>query len=786
MIAIDGWITIGTKLNTDKFDKQISDLENKIDSEEKKQELLNNKTKEYQTELEGATRKVNELTDEFIKAGEKAQELGEKIKSAQKGSFERFELKNQYEEQLKSARELDVQLQKAEKTQSNLQNKVNQTRLQYENSTKAVDRLRGKVEQVDMKRQQFQMKELDRSAGNFRDKVTNTIGQIGKMAMAVLGVRSAYMLLRRASSTLAQYNQQYARDLEYIQFVIAQSLSPILQKVVSLVQTLMAYINYLSQALFGVNLFANASSKAFQNMSKSASGMAKSTKEIKNNLASFDELNVLDTNKGTDAGGGVGGAVAPSMDLGSLENVEIPEWLKTIADILKPVVDFFKEINERYGPVATGIAIVVSALAGFAILKGIISLFTGLGKAVGGITADFTGFFNALGRAAEAIAILGGLALVINSISNLIDTFSKSGMTLGEVAGLLGIVLGELAVAFIVLLGAMTALSPSWQSIAGAVVIFGGLAVVMLTVTNLIKAFSESGMSLNDVIGIMATILLSIAGTMALVATLGPAMTAGLVPFLGVVAGISAVLTVMALTLPTILDAVQKFITGVAPALSTIITSISTGISVIINQIGTVLPPIIESIGNLFTSIFNGIANIINTVGDTIIKLQKSTLDFINKLGPAINTFVDGVIEAVTKLINFIISGIEYMINTLIIDAINGLIRGVNLIPGIDVPQLPKVEIAKFTPKLARGGIVAKPTQAIIGEAGREAVMPLDNNTEWMDLLAERLAERLPSGSQDVTIRFEGTMAQFVRALKPQIDIENRRAGTRIITGGAY
>ena len=29
-------------------------------------------------------------------------------------------------------------------------------------------------------------------------------------------------------------------------------------------------------------------------------------------------------------------------------------------------------------------------------------------------------------------------------------------------------------------------------------------------------------------------------------------------------------------------------------------------------------------------------------------------------------------------------------------------------------------------------------------------------------------------------------MAQFVRALKPQIDIENKRAGSRIITGGAY
>ena len=46
-------------------------------------------------------------------------------------------------------------------------------------------------------------------------------------------------------------------------------------------------------------------------------------------------------------------------------------------------------------------------------------------------------------------------------------------------------------------------------------------------------------------------------------------------------------------------------------------------------------------------------------------------------------------------------------------------------------------------PKLARGGIVNQPTQAIIGEAGKEAVLPLENNTEWMDTLAQKIAEIL-------------------------------------------
>lgn len=42
----------------------------------------------------------------------------------------------------------------------------------------------------------------------------------------------------------------------------------------------------------------------------------------------------------------------------------------------------------------------------------------------------------------------------------------------------------------------------------------------------------------------------------------------------------------------------------------------------------------------------------------------------------------------------------------------------------------------------AKGGIVRHATNAIIGEAGAEAVVPLENNTEWIDLLADKLGGR--------------------------------------------
>ncbi|MCD8368430.1 MAG: hypothetical protein LUC48_10485 [Clostridiales bacterium] len=56
----------------------------------------------------------------------------------------------------------------------------------------------------------------------------------------------------------------------------------------------------------------------------------------------------------------------------------------------------------------------------------------------------------------------------------------------------------------------------------------------------------------------------------------------------------------------------------------------------------------------------------------------------------------------------------------------------------------------KGWPKLAfaaRGGVFDSPTLTLLGEAGREAVVPLENNTGWMDTLARRIAAQSGGGN---------------------------------------
>lgn len=54
--------------------------------------------------------------------------------------------------------------------------------------------------------------------------------------------------------------------------------------------------------------------------------------------------------------------------------------------------------------------------------------------------------------------------------------------------------------------------------------------------------------------------------------------------------------------------------------------------------------------------------------------------------------------------------------------------------------QVGTIASQQYVPMLAKGGIVDSPTYALIGEAGKEAVMPLENNTGWISDLAQKIS----------------------------------------------
>ena len=142
-----------------------------------------------------------------------------------------------------------------------------------------------------------------------------------------------------------------------------------------------------------------------------------------------------------------------------------------------------------------------------------------------------------------------------------------------------------------------------------------------------------------------------------------------------------------------------------------------------------------------------GIKNVFSTVanffGDIFSKAWKKVKDIFSTGGKIFDGIKDGIVDAFKTIVNAIITGINKVvalpfkgINWALNKIKNIEILGLKPFDWIDTISVPQI------PKLAKGGITNGATLAEIGEAGREMVLPLEANTQWMDLLAEKINQR--------------------------------------------
>lgn len=131
-----------------------------------------------------------------------------------------------------------------------------------------------------------------------------------------------------------------------------------------------------------------------------------------------------------------------------------------------------------------------------------------------------------------------------------------------------------------------------------------------------------------------------------------------------------------------------------------------------------------------------------------------------------------------------------------IIDCLNWIINQVNKL-SIEVPDTPLTD--GFTigfdlstldhislPRLASGTVIpprAGEFAAILGDNNREAevVSPV---SAIKQALLEAMQEAGGTGSQTITLRFDGSMSALARVLKPELDREAARRGTKLVTVG--
>ena len=205
-----------------------------------------------------------------------------------------------------------------------------------------------------------------------------------------------------------------------------------------------------------------------------------------------------------------------------------------------------------------------------------------------------------------------------------------------------------------------------------------------------------------------------------------------------------------------IVGVVTAYIDTMNAIISTIVNAIMTVISPIVNWIND---NIIQPIANFFSGLWNGIVQGVSGFIQGVMNVISPITNWINSnIIQPVSRFFSGLWSGIVQGVNGLAAGIKTVFSSIvaIIKApINAVIGGINSIfrtlNGVTVPSwVPGLGGAHPTfpmfPMLAKGGVVDSATMAIIGESGKEAVMPLENNTGWITNLAGQLAERGGAG----------------------------------------
>lgn len=659
---MDGYLKIKTKIDNKDVDKGITELENKI----KKLQEDNSKSSKEQNLLQKELDNYQELQASADRYKQKIKELNEE--------------KNLM---FKNSPALAVSVDTPE--YANIKSQISDMQLKYSQATAEIDKQGPKIEKVCAKLDKVKLKQTENNAKiqQFKDKIeaiktnniknsidgigksiTGQISKIGKMTMAIVGIRTAWSAVRRAVSLVSQYNPQIATDLQYMGYCIANLVEPAVQWLTRLLYTALSYINAIMQAWFGVNIFANSSAKAFKKMQNSASGTAKATKEIQKSLQGFDEMNIMQDNSGNTGGGT--GVSTPSMDLSNMQG-EVPTWLQWIID------------NKD---------LILAVLAG--ITAGLISI-----KIFG---------LDPIMASGIVLLISGIVYAVQNLIKYLKDPTWES---FGGIIQGVGVAIMGLAV----LIGSVP------LAVAGAIVLIVG------TITKYweqIKGFFQSGI---DWLVSKSDWIHEIFGD-----TIG---------------NIYDMFVNNLQNLLNSFDSIFKMVRGIFDGFIMFIKGVFTGNwKMAWEGIKKIFMSIWEGIKGVFFSVWNNIKNVVATVGKTVGNI-------------IVNTF--------KAVVNGVLSAIENILNSPI-NSINGLIGVINEVPGINLGYLRTFNL----PRLAKGGVISQPTQAIIGEAGKEAVVPLENNMEWLDMLADKLASKIGTSGGSYIINLDGRVIQRGQAKRKQ------------------
>ena len=239
------------------------------------------------------------------------------------------------------------------------------------------------------------------------------------------------------------------------------------------------------------------------------------------------------------------------------------------------------------------------------------------------------------------------------------------------------------------------------------------------------------------------------------------ATMAAIAPYVLIVAAIAAVIAIIVLCIKN-WDKIKETVINVATAIGEKVQEMAQKVGEWFGNMKDAISQKVEeaktAVVNKFNEIKTGISDKIIAVKNTVSSIFEGIKSTISSKVQAAKTTVlsvfDGIKTGITNAINGAKQGVSDAI-----DKIKGFFNFSWSLPKIKMPHfsitgsfsLNPPSIPKFGVEwYAKGGVFDSPTLfgygkgsiGGLGEAGAEAIVPLENNTKWLDRIAERLAAK--------------------------------------------
>lgn len=411
--------------------------------------------------------------------------------------------------------------------------------------------------------------------------------------------------------------------------------------------------------------------------------------------------------------------------------------------------------------------------------------------------AAFAGIVAAIG---PAITVVGTLVRGIGGISTAISGISTAVSGLGGIKGIFTALTGPVGLTVTAIMGLVAAFSYLMatndgfrESVMTTIsTIMSSLQPILQTLMGLLMEiggiiFETIGSVLQQLAPVLAQIITFIGELVAMLTPLINQLISSLAPVITqIVQVVSNIIQSLMPPLISIIQAIMSAVQALMPPIQKIITvvvnvisKVMEVISPIISFIGEVIGKIVEIISpiievvvgivskivefispliDVFATIFGAIFDVVGAVFGAIWDVISGVFSGIESAWNGLTGFVGGIVDGIGSAFNALVDGVKSVING-VIWAINGAIWVINLIPGVNIGEIPY---------LAHGTDNWQGGFAYMNEGGRGELTYLPNGSQVIphDISVQYAKEAARANASaepvDLTGILEGLVIQVV------------------------